>query len=167
MFPACETDRMSVRVVDDEFASAVRIDGTVERRSPNGQLEAARLTWRLRSWVPRTGGASSTQLYVVHTYTSVDWNDWAQAGARGGVPLELVPIDRQLDCRRSRACVHTETVGVAVPTPLLKASTADGLKVKLYARNGEELVVGITDDQVRRQLQGLCQVQQRLGVPCE
>jgi hypothetical protein len=102
----------------------------------------------LRSFIDRQSGIVTHQLYVRDAYRAASWRSWEHANDEEAHPLELVPIFTDVDnCSGRGGCAYVEEVGVVLPDSGLRGHPA-GYAIKLYARNGESLVVPIADHEI-------------------
>jgi len=144
------TSRVSPSVADDSFSPTVTVYG-IDHYLADRQIGQD----YIRTIIPRTSALPVFhELYVANQYNG-DWRFWESASGQDANPLELVSIARDVvSCRAassSHDCTLRETFGVMLPDSTLRAHTS-GYAVKIYAHNGESMVVTLDSTQVRSQI---------------
>lgn len=109
-------------------------------------------TYALESWVPFAGGPALHRVLVRHSYAEPT-KLWSIAFDEAGRERPVISL------QRSRAC-HTcpliiERFAVELAEPELRAAAGRGLRLKLYARHGDNQVIEITPAQIAAQLAAL------------
>lgn len=103
----------------------------------------------LRSLLDTRTGEVANQLYVEDSYVGAR-RDWNAAQDEKGQPLRFIPISNsEITCESS--CSYAEEFAVALPEPLLRASTG-GLMVTFVAKSGAHTVIQVPGAQVAAQL---------------
>ena len=152
-FPTTEiTLRTEPVVEDDEFEKNATIKG-VEKPIEGSKYK----NYLLRSWVSKDSGKVTNQLYVSYNYTSSDWRFYRNAKDENADVLDFIEIDRDVNCSGSMyssQCTYFETFGITIPTEKLR-DNKEGYRVKISAKSGDDLIISITSDQIRKQLEAI------------
>lgn len=136
--------RRTVAIEDSQFEPTITIRGTEQRFNGSAFNDLF-----LRSWVAKSDGEVSHQIYVLDHYSG-DWKFWSRANSQDATPLEFTQISRDVgSC--SAGCDFWESFGVTVADSTLR-SHRTGYAVKVYARSGDSMVLTVTGDQIAAQL---------------
>lgn len=130
-----------VEVKDSEFDSQIRFVGPPIRKGWNEQT-----TVRLRGWIDKSTKISSHQIYTRVWYNLSDWRFYRSASFKGGERVDLVEIDRDVNCSGGGGivtCSYAEIIGVPISLDDLKGAQDTGLIVRLNARSGHETFIEI------------------------
>jgi hypothetical protein len=145
---AAAQQRDSVLVRGSRFEPHIEVAGPAY-----GVPENPNTTRLLRTFIDRKSGVTSHQVYVIDEYWAQTRRGWFQANDEQALPLELMEIAADVaSCGGSGRCEYREEVAVTVSDSALRAFP-NGYGIKLYARDGSQLVVTTTADQIRLQLQ--------------
>lgn len=148
-------DLPPVTIKDDEFESSIRLTGKenlLGAAPRSGDIDRKFSTYLLRSWIDKKTGSETHQLYVSHYYSG-EWIFWHRASAADVGPLEFVSISRKvITCGRYLGCSYVEVMGATIQNEILVKSVASGLRIKFFARTGEEMVVTVPADQIAAQI---------------
>ena len=149
LLAACVAGKPQVTVTDDQFSKDVVIFGwgNYVNNNPWGGIFR---DWRLRSFVDKQTHAVSHQIYVDIHYDN-EYQYFNSAAGDTARDLTVLAIDRSNTCPRI-TCTHYETVGIAIDDATLRARAAQGLRVKLSARRGSELILVLSPEQISLQL---------------
>ena len=148
LLAACAAPKPQATVEDDEFSREATIVGWGLYANPL-TTDIYHLC-RLRSFIDKETHAVHHQLYVeIHYEDEYQYfNSAADDTARS---LPVLIIDRSHSCPRT-TCMHYETIGVAIDDATLRARAAQGFRVKLSARRGSTLILGVSPQQIGLQL---------------
>lgn len=141
-------------VESDEISPLMKINGIVETENPLGGMLKI---WSLRSFVAKSDGTTTHQLYVTVGYSSAGRRKHFD-GAFDGVltPLKFTRIDsEEAGCTRKMfafGCNYTEVFGVEVTTAALRAHAASGYPIKIVSKRGAIFVIVISPRQIAAQL---------------
>jgi hypothetical protein len=137
-------------VAGDKFTKVWTVMGD---RVTNGvHLVDGQFGWRMRSFVDKTTGARSHQLYVDVTYSG-SWRFYNVASDETATDLEVAQIDREVgDCSNTLfGCDLNETVGVDLPEPSLRAHAQTGYQIQLRSKSGNSQILVVTKEQIQQQ----------------
>ena len=147
LLAGCAAPRPAVTIEDDEFSREVKILGMAEEVSP---FASTFRKWRLRSWVDKQTHEIVHQLYVF-TVIDGEYQYFRSAADDTARSLPVTVIDRSADCPRYN-CTHYETIGVVIDDATLRARAAGGIRIKISAQRGEELILPLSPTQIGLQL---------------
>lgn len=100
------------------------------------------------------------QLCVDIDYYGDDWRFYYSAKDENKHSLKFVEIDRRvIDCD-TYDCKYEELFSALIPEEKLK-NNIDGYRVKFYAKDGSEVVVELTENQIRKQLNTIQKIAKR------
>lgn len=130
-----------LHVEGDEFDSNYRVVGQGFFIKPGGVSIA-----NLQTSVPKSGGAVK---YILKVFTSYrgGWQYWERATVRGGKPLYLQVINREVSGCYSFGCSYIENFAILVPEAYLRRAGAD-FSLKLASRNGGSLVLTVPQERI-------------------
>lgn len=153
--------RTTPAVETDAFAPAITVSG-IDHYLPRGMIGKD----YLRTIIPRDRRLPVFhQLYVAHQYSG-DWKFWNRANGQGADMLEFVPIARDVGtCYASTyddSCTLREIFGVMIPDSTLRAH-ANGYAVKVYAKDGDSVVLTLDSTQIQSQLRTVDSISARRG----
>ena len=131
----------------DQFSKDIKVIGPEEYENP---FAGTYRSWRIRTWIDKATGATQNQLYVEIHYFG-DWRFYQEAATDQAQQLNVVDIDRHVeDCHG--ICTLDEVVGIDLDAALLRTRVSTGMQVKLSAKSGDSLILGITSQQISQQL---------------
>ena len=135
-------------IEDDKFDPAVKITGFELYTNPFGGTTRS---WAIRSWVDKHSHTVVHQLYVEISYLG-DWKFFHTAFDDTARSLEVVEIKRDTgDCSLGQCSLY-ETIGLQLDDSVLRSRLQQGYSVKISAKSGDSLVLDISPDQIRLQL---------------
>jgi PDZ domain len=142
---ACEPPRTTVNVISDKFSAGVTLEGIPLEKD----ILQNRIVWMLRSFVfPQTRNAEH-QIYV----------DWFFPGHGTTRYFAADDTARSLRVKQilkescGRDCGQTDTLGIDIDEPTLRARAATGFQVKLWDVAGNAVILDITTAMIVAQLQ--------------
>ena len=140
-------------VTTDAFTPSVTVHGVVQ--SDVGFFTSPKRVWYLRSFVDKQTHTVTHQLYFDLIYSGARWAFYGDAAADdSATPLQVQPLDRLVvACYGFDDCTFKETIGVLIPDAELRAKTASGFKVKTFAKDGNGVILEVTSEMIRKQLQ--------------
>ena len=144
----CVAPQPHVTVEDDEFSKEVVIMGWGLYANPL-TTDIYHL-WRLRSFVDKQTHQVRHQIYVEIHYED-EYQYFNSAADDTARDLAVLAIDRSNLCPRI-TCTHYETIGIAIDDATLRARAAQGIRIKLSARRGSELILTLSPEQIGLQL---------------
>lgn len=147
------TSNGPANIQNDQFSKSFEIKGPVEYENP---LVGISKMWFLRSWVDKTTGAATTQLYLSISYMG-SWNFFVRASDIKTNPLEVVKISSNVNSCQA-ICSYSETIGVTLDPAVLSKFQEQGYPIKIYGKSGESFVVTVTSGQIKSQLDALKQL---------
>ncbi len=112
---------------------------------------------RLRTWIDDATGAATHHLLYTAAYQGIGWHYFDQA-AVGEAPLAATNLDRRIGVCAAISllgCARSEDVVVALPDATLRGAAADGLELRLKARDGEALTVRLPPEQIAAHLRAI------------
>lgn len=141
-------------VESDELSPLMKINGIIESENPLGGMFK---TWRLRSFVAKSDGATKHQLYVTVDYSSTTRKHFNEASDGSTMPLAVMPIasDFEGGCTRNAfayGCNYSDDIGIEVTAAALRAHAAGGYLIKISAKSGDSFVIAISPNQIAAQL---------------
>lgn len=105
-------------------------------------------TWLFGLYVKkdRESGARTNFIQAANIYTPPagsggSWKHWQDARSREARALEFARVDSDVSCGYG-SCTHTETFNIYIPESLMRPTEA-GLRVKVYARSGDEMILRV------------------------
>lgn len=134
-------------VKTDQFSSTASVIGPSMFDNPFGGIDRS---WHLRTIIDKKSGLATDQLYVEISYIG-DWKYFNAASDQDATDLPVTVIDRSVgDCYGG--CSLYETVGVGLDDAKLRAHAATGYAIKLYAHDGDSLILPITPQMISLQM---------------
>lgn len=109
--------------------------------------------YHLRGWKDRNTGSTIHQLYVM--VAEPGWAFYQSATFPGGIPTELVSIDKEVGDCSGGSCTVIETFGIAVPQDFLAAHSAGGFSVEAQSHAGTALVIDVPASYVQGYLMAM------------
>jgi hypothetical protein len=135
---------------EDVYASTIVSEGNV--------LLGDSTKYLLRTFIPRSGGAATHQLYIARVYEAPRWIFYSVAADEAGARYRVLPIDRQVvTCSGGHGqCAYAEDLGVDLPEQFLRDHAGSGFRIQLAADNGRgALVVAVPPNYVQGHLAAL------------
>lgn len=137
-------------VEDDQFSKAITINGARLYINPFGGTFRS---WFIRSWVNKSTGNLSHQLYVVLRYIG-SWNFFSWASDDTAKSLNVQKIDSQIgNCMGG--CNFEEIVGIDLDDETLRSRVNSGYSIKLSAKSGDAIIINISPEQIRLQIEAV------------
>jgi hypothetical protein len=133
-----------VKWVDDPFRPFKEFATARQTASTPAGLGGKRLVARR----DRKTGILSTLLEVEIAYLDDHRRHYETARTQNAEPLEVIVVHRTGRCRTGGSCPFSDVVHVVLPEARLRAAT-EGLKLKLFARRGPDLIVTVPPDMIR------------------
>lgn len=140
----------TVQIAGDKFSKEITFVGPAADVNPFGGTTR---TWRIRSWLNRDTKTVAHQLYVEINYIG-GWRWYSIAANDNAETMPVVKIASQVGSCLG-GCIMYETVGIELPTALLRARATTGFQVKLTAQSGDTLVLDVKPNMIGPQLQAI------------
>jgi len=128
-----------IRTIDDRF-KPYREYASTEVASVNVLGVGAK---NLVARVDRKTGAATMLLQFQIQYKDTHRRLYETARNDRAELLPLTSVQRQGQCRFGNECPYLELFTVQIPEADLRAAAAEGYRVKVFARNGPEILIGI------------------------
>ena len=146
-----------IQGVDSDSASPfMKIKGIVETENPLGGMFKI---WSLRSFVAKSDGATTHQLYVTVAYSSPGGRKRFNGASDGSLtPLKLTPINSESHAACTKkafafGCHYTEDFGIEVSAAALRTHAAGGYSLNITSKRGDVMVIVISPRQIAAQLE--------------
>ncbi|MGH6834601.1 MAG: PDZ domain-containing protein [Methylocella sp.] len=142
-------------VESDEFSPLMTINGIHESENPFGGMFKI---WNLRSFVAKSDGTTTHQLYVGVNYSSSTRRkifNWASDDSATPLTVTAIASESEHNCSRklfAYGCNYAEDFGIDLTTATLRAHAATGYRIKISAKSGESFVLVISPNQIAAQL---------------
>jgi len=137
-------------IEDDQFSKNIKINGAKLYVNPFGGVFRE---WLIRSWVDKTTGSVSHQLYVHLSYIG-DWKYFIMAADDTAKSLSVVRIASNVgSC--SGGCSLDEAVGIDLDDVTLRSRVNQGYPIKLSAKSGDAEIITISPEQIKLQLEAI------------
>ena len=135
-------------VQTDKFSPQITVVGLSDFENPFGGIAKK---WFIRSFIDKTTGDVSNQLYVWITYAGGGWNFFDAASDDTASPHAVDVVDRSVDNCGEILCSYTEDIVIDLPSSLL-ASRPNGFEMKVSARSGASIILNVSREMVLKQL---------------
>lgn len=139
--PGCQINPVpfeEITLQDDKFRPFVEYaTGTIRLSSyPNDILP------KLMARIDRKTGKTSTLASVTFVYSARHMRKYESARNARAEVLRFYKPTRHRTCEK-RACVVNETLMIGIPQPELRQASPDGYKLKVFARDGSDMLIAI------------------------
>jgi hypothetical protein len=103
----------------------------------------------LAARIDRRSNAVQPSLRVRITYTAAAPRSYGSARDERARLLKTEPVQvGDARCAKGQICTHEETVRIELPDSELRQARVSGYRLKLFARNGPEIEIGIPGAQI-------------------
>lgn len=146
---------LGVVVVDDRLMPDITVSGLVLRT-----LDPATVNTRtvLQTRVDRRGGMPRHTFTLAIDYVDTDWRTIRSVREGGKALGFLSPLREIVRCGENgdqRQCRYKEALSVTVPDAQLRRDAATGITYVVSQRQGSEIRIRLTPDQIERQFMAL------------
>lgn len=139
-----EAPPQAVAKKDDQFKPYREVT-TPEVRV--GQLPTA-LGLTLSARIDRQTNVVQPYLRVEVIYVGTGKRNYDSARDSGAGLLKLERLTGNAQCKPGQSCNHDEIVLIEIPEAALRQAKVSGYRLKLFARNGPEIEIGIPGPQI-------------------
>ncbi|MHA1573103.1 MAG: hypothetical protein ACTSX8_03830 [Alphaproteobacteria bacterium] len=148
--PGCQVNPApseGITLQDDKFRPFVEYaTGTIRLSSyPNYIL------LKLIARIDRKTGKTSTLVSVTFVYSARHMRKYESARNARAEVLRFYKPTRHRSCEK-RACVVNETLMIEIPETELRQASPDGYKLKVFARDGSDMLIAIPRGAIERLL---------------
>ncbi|NYZ11640.1 hypothetical protein HL658_03690 [Azospirillum sp. RWY-5-1] len=146
----------SVKVIDDPFQNHLTFEGPKFLYEDYDAILDDNAAM-IRSWINRSGGSPTHQIYVFNEYRGCSLRNWFQAVDEDRNNLQFVKIfQSERKCDSSSNTVYQyEVFGAEVKDSVLRDRQNSGYAVRFYSRKGNFTTVIIPKDVIRIQLEAV------------
>ena len=146
--PGCQINPApfeEITLQDDKFRPFVEYaTGTIRLSSyPNYIL------LKLMARIDRKTGKTSTLASVTFVYSARHMRKYESARNARAEVLRFYKPTRHRSCEK-RACVVNETLMIGIPEAELRHASPDGYKLKVFARDGSDMLIAIPRGAIER-----------------
>lgn len=137
--PSLAPDPHSPRIENDPYSISIDITtDSATRRS--GDLSQV---YNLLSKTHRKGDVTLVYVQWSAIYTARTWRFYNRASNDKGQSYDFRQVNRDVAGCPSSRCVYNETYNIIIPPADLRRGATEGIRFKIYARNGGDVLVEI------------------------
>lgn len=151
-------EEKKVKIQDSEFEKNIEFIGISDYNvGPYGRDLGYSF---IRSWLFKDTGGIAHQLYIRDEYSAENWRNWRTASTEDAEMLEITNIGSDVEsCSHSKysksSCRYEESFGIDISSINLQDKINTGFRIKVYAKNGENMVIQVTPKQIKLQLEAI------------
>jgi hypothetical protein len=130
-------------IVNDSYSPTIKVK--TESGQRGGPASSGTEIYGLYATVDRKSGAVVSYVQWGEVYGDRSWRFYSRASTDKAEPLSVDQVDRSVGrCFPNLGeCTYSEVYNIKIPEKLMKAGAADGIRFKIYGRNGDERIVMI------------------------
>lgn len=113
----------------------------------------------LLSKTHRKGDATLVYVQWTAIYAAPASRSYNRASSDNARPYDFQELDRKVGHCGSSGCVYGETYNITIPPADLKRGASEGIRFKIYARNGDDVVVQLPASLIAQFNEKLAEVQ--------